>query len=325
MHSPQYQSVPLAQINLHNDVFRITTRDDVDDLVASIPHAGLISPPLLTKQKSEYAIVGGFRRVAACRELEWNEVVARILRPELDNLDCLRLAIADNALQRPLNLIETSRALQKLSSFFANLKQLAETASTCGLPANHSIIEKVKDLCLMPQPIQDGVLKDTLSLTMANELAALEPDTAVDLALLFDQLKLSLNKQKEMVTLINEIARRDDILMSQVMAHESFQQIVGDKNSDRGQKTRYLRAFLRQWRYPRIVQAQKDFERHEKKLKLGPDIKLIPPKEFEGNAYTLKLNFSSLAHLKALLSRLENIILNSSFEYILDCKNPHSD
>lgn len=314
----QYQSVPLARINLQNDDFRITTGEDLDDLLASIQHAGLISPPVLVKQTCGFTIVSGFRRVAACRKLGWREIIARILEPELGHLACLRLAIAANALQRPLNLIETSRAFQKLSVFTDSLKELTETASSCGLPINHSIINKIKNLCLLPLPIQNSILNDTISLTMANELAMHEPDTAVDFARLFEQLKLSLNKQKEIITLIGEIARREDISICQVLACDTFQQILADADLDRGQKGRKIRFFLRQWRFPRIVKVEQNYYAHLKKLKLNHDIKLIPPKEFEGTTYTLNLNFTSLAHLKMLQTMLDQIIQHPSFAKIVE-------
>ena len=314
----QYRTVLLSQINLQNDEFHITTRDDVDDLLPSIRHAGLTTPPLLIEQISGYTIVSGFRRVAACRKLGWNEVVARILEPELNHLEYLHFSIADNALQRPLNLIETSRAFQKLASFGDSPKQLAEAAAICGLPANYSIISKVKDLCLLPQAIQNCILKGTLSLTMANELAMMENETAVEFADVFEKLNLSLNKQREMVTLISEIAHRQDISIRQVLSHESLKSILNDEDLDRGQKVRQLRAFLRQRRFPRIVDAERHYNFNLKKLKLGQDIKLIPPKEFEGTAFTLILNFRSIADFKILQSILDKVIRNPSFKKIFD-------
>ncbi len=314
----QYRTVQLSQINLQNDEFHITTRDDVDDLVPSIRHAGLTTPPLLIEQPTGYTIVSGFRRVAACRKLGWTVVVARILEPELNHLEYLHISITDNALQRPLNLIETSRALQKLASFGDSPKQLAEAAIICGLPANYSIIGKVKDLCLLPQAIQNSILNGTISLTMANELAMMETETAVEFADVFEKLNLSLNKQKEMVTLVSEIAHRQDISIRQALSHESLKSILNDEDLDQGQKVRQLRAFLRQWRFPRIVDAERHYNFHLKKLKLGQDIKLIPPKEFEGNVFTLILNFRSIADFKILQSILDKVIRNPSFKKIFD-------
>ena len=70
--------------------------------------------------------------------------------------------------------------------------------------------------------------------------------------------------------------------------------------------------------FPRIVIAEQYFNTHLKKLKLNPDIKIIPPKEFEGTTYTLNLNFTSLAHLKTIRSMLDKIIKHPSFKKIVE-------
>jgi ParB family transcriptional regulator, chromosome partitioning protein len=317
--SAQYQTVPLASINLQNEDFRITTRDDVEELATSIEHDGLINPPTLIQQHSSgYAIVSGFRRIQACRKLDCNDIIVRILDPGADRLDCLRLAIAENALQRQLNLIETSRAIQKLSPFFTNDIQLAETAATLGLPANPSILHKIRDLCLLPWFVQDSILNDSVSLSMAVELKKLDPDSAVAFARLFDQLKFSLSKQKEILTLVDEIAQRENSSIPQVLRNPGFQDIIDSEDLDRAQKGRQIRSFLRQWRFPRILEAEKNYQIRHKQLKLGNDIKLIPPKDFEGTTYVLNLNFSNLAELMGLRNKVDELITHPIFKKIVE-------
>ena len=315
----------MARINFQDDTFRITTRTDVNDLLESIQYDGLITPPLLIKKNSDFIIVSGFRRIAACLKLDWNEITARILKPEAGALDCLRLAIAENALQRSLNLIETSRCLQKLSLFIANTRHLAESASSLGLPDNPSIIDKIKSLSLLPRPIQSSILADTISLAMAKELESLEADCAIAFTRLFDQLKIGLNKQKEIVTRVKEIARRDGLSMQEVMEDKCFIEIITHRDLDRGQKSRKLRSYLRQRRYPRIAEAEQKFEAHRKNISLGNDIKLIPPKEFEATTYGLHLTFTNLEHLKTLQTRLNKIIQQPDFKKILERKDHHPD
>jgi len=41
----------------------------MDDLLSSIPHEGLLNPPLVIQQPSDFRIVSGFRRIAAFNEL----------------------------------------------------------------------------------------------------------------------------------------------------------------------------------------------------------------------------------------------------------------
>ncbi len=316
--SVQFETIPLARIDHRNDSFRITTREDDDDLTSSIQTSGLLSPPFVIKTDAGYTIVSGFRRIAACRRLGRPEVLACILATDTSRLDCLRIAIAENALQRPLNLIETSRALQKLSEMTADLRQLLEIAACCGLPTNDAVIRKIKDLCLLPRPVQQGIVNDVIPLAIASELTNLPEDEAVVMARLFEQLKLGLNKQREIMTLVTEIARREDISVRQVLAHEKLMQLVNDDELDRVQKTRQIRTFLRQWRFPRIVENEQHFQHHIRNLKLGQDLKLIPPKDLEGRQYTLTVSFRKKADLKPLLAKIDQMIQHPSFAEIVE-------
>lgn len=316
--SAHFQTIPLSRIDLQEDTFRITTRTDVSDLLGSIQYDGLIAPPLLIKKSSAFIIVSGFRRIAACLKLEWKELTARVLKPNVAALDCLRLAIAENALQRSLNLIETSRCLRKLSFYTVDTRQLAESASSLGLPDNPSIIDKIKDLSLLPRPIQSSILTDTISLAMAKELESMEADLAIAFVRLFEQLKIGLNKQREILTMVREIARRDGLSSQAVMAEKRFIEIITQRDLDRGQKGRQLRAYLRRRRYPRIAEAEKKFEFHHKNLNLGNDIKLIPPKEFEANLYGLNLTFTNLEQLKSLQTRFNRIVQHPDLKKIIE-------
>ena len=319
--SAQMKSVPLSRINSRDDTFRITTRTNVDDLLASIPHEGLLNPPLVIQQPSDFRIVSGFRRIAAFNELGLQEITIRIVKPDLSSLQCLRLAIADNSFQRPLNLIEASRSLQKLSAFFNTGQRLSESAATLGLPSNPSVIKKIKDLCQLPESIQSAIIADTISLSMAGELEKLPTNFAISLARLFSEFKLSLNKQREILTLIKEIARRDSISEQAVLEDRQLQDVILDQDLDRGQKVRELRAYLRQRRFPQIVNAEANFENQRKQLNLGHDIKLIPPKEFEGTTYTVNISFSSITQLKALDSNLSRILKHPGLKNIIERKD----
>ena len=314
------KSIRLAQIDSQDDTFRITTRTDTHDLQVSITHEGLLNPPVIIRKTAAFTIVSGFRRIVACRNIGYDEIPARVLEPGLCSLDCLRIAIAENALQRPLNLIETSRSLHKLSSLLNESKGLAKAADSLGLPANPSIINKIKDLCFLPWPVQSAILEDTISLSIAVDLGFLEPDIAIAFVRLFNQLKIGLNKQKEIVTLIKEIAERDNISILRVMEDDKMQAMLSSEDFDRAQKGRILRSILRQKRFPRIVAAEDNFALYRRKLKLGNEIKLIPPREFEGTAYTLTLTFSDPAHLKVLQSRLHEITENPWFGKIFKIK-----
>lgn len=314
----QLKSVPLNRIDTADDTFHITTRTSVDDLLVSIRHDGLLNPPFVIEKASDFTIVSGFRRITACKKLGLEEITVRVLEPNLNYLEYLRFAIADNTLQRHLDLIETSRALHKLSAHINTNQGLIESTASLGLPSNPSVIKKIKELCLLPESIQSAIQNDTISLSMAMDLKKLAPNCAVVYVQLFGEFKLSLNKQREIMTLVKEIARRERISEQMVLGDQQLQDIIVDPDLDRGQKVRELRAFLRQRRFPQIVKAEAQFENQRKQLNLGNDIKLIPPKDFEGTTYTITMSFSSISQLKALRTKLDPLIKHPGFKKIIE-------
>ena len=310
--------VKLSLIDSNDDSFRITTQINIDHLMDSIDNVGVLNLPLLIEKKSGYKIVCGFRRIEACRRLGWTDVEARILDSDTKRLECIKYAITDNSLQRPLNLIEQSRSINMLYGFFKDVSALGKSLSVMGLPDNPSIIKKIKGLYHLPGFVQSGILSNTISLAMALELGRLQLEAGECLAKLFQTLTLSLNKQREILSLLKEISLREDISIRKVLENDNLQKILTNKNLDRNQKIREIRIYLKQRRFPVITAAEKEFEKHVKKLKLGSGTKLIPPDNFEGTTYTLKLFFKNLIELKDRKASFDALIKNPSLNKILD-------
>jgi ParB-like chromosome segregation protein Spo0J len=313
--------VKLSLIDSKDDSLRITTQINVDQLMDSIDCVGMLNLPLLVEKKIGYKIVCGFRRIEACRQLNWADVEVRVLESGTKQLECVRYAILDNSLQRPLNLMEQSRSIHLLSPFFKEVSVLGKELSILGLPDNPSIVKKIKSLCHLSESIQNGILSDTISLGMALELGRLHQDAGEGFAKLFGKLKLSLNKQKEILILIKEISYREDIPILQVIKNDRVQKILTNEDLDRNQKIRKIRIYLKQRRFPALTAAENKFQNHLKKLKLGKGTKLIPPDNFEGTTYMLKLFFKNLTELKDRQSSIDALIKNPSLKKILDRPN----
>jgi ParB family chromosome partitioning protein len=311
----------LSLIDSKDDSFRITTQINVDNLMDSIHHVGMLNLPLLVEKETGYKIVSGFRRIEACRQLNWDDVEVRILKSDTKRLECVTYAITDNSLQRPLNLIEQSRSINLLYPFFNDISMLGKELSAMGLPANPSIIKKIKELYHLPESVQNGILSNTISLAMALELGKLEQDVGEGFAKLFETLKLSLNKQKEILTLVKEISLREDIPILKVIKTDWVQKILTNEDLDRNQKIRKIRIYLKQRRFPVITAAENEFENQLKKLELGSGTKLIPPDNFEGSTYILKLFFRNLNELKDRQASIDELIKDPTLRKILDRPN----
>ena len=310
--------VKLSLIDSKDESFRITTQINIDHLMDSINHVGVLNFPLLIEKTSGYKIVCGFRRIGACRRLGWTDVEVRILDVDTKRLECIKYAITDNSLQRPLNLIEQSRSINMLFDFYKNFSSLGKELSDMGLPENQSIIKKIQKLCHLSGSVQNGILSNTISLTMALELGRMQQKAGEVFAKLFETLKLGLNKQREILTLAKEISLREDIPVLKVIENNILQKILTNEDLDRNQKISKTRIYLKQRRFPVITTAEKELESHLKKLKLGNGIKLIPPDNFEGNTYFLKISFKNLIELKDRKASFDAFIQNPSLRKILD-------
>ncbi|MCJ7540672.1 MAG: ParB/RepB/Spo0J family partition protein [Desulfobacterales bacterium] len=310
--------VNLSQIDFSDDAFRITTEKQVDDLMRSINHVGIMHLPLLLKKETTYTIVCGFRRIEACRRLNWFKLEAMILEADTMRLKCIKYAITDNAFQRPLNLIEKSRSIEMLFDFFKDINRLSEELSVLGLSEHPSMIKKLKGICHLPKPLQNSILSNTISLSMLLELAGMSWDDAKDFITLFNTLKLSLNKQREIVTMVKEIAIREDKSILQVIEESHLKKILMNEDLDKNQKAHNIRIYLKQRRFPSIAVIEKSYEKYRQKLNLKSGFKLIPPINFESSTYTLQLSFNNMTQLKGLKTAFDAIMENPSLKKIVD-------
>ncbi|MEN8782519.1 MAG: ParB/RepB/Spo0J family partition protein [Desulfobacterales bacterium] len=308
------QSLLLKSLQLEDTVYRITTSDVIDKLKDSIAALGVLDPPILRKKAGAYQIVAGFRRIDACRLLGRSDLRARVLPTDTDDSTCVRLAIADNSLQRPLNLIETARALNLLAGVAADETDLSRQAAGLALPGNPSLMRKIMSLTTLPAGLQTRLAAGELAMAMALELKRLDSATAESLGRLFADLKLGLNRQRELVSLLTEIARREKITISELLNEPALQNLLSALEIERSQKAGQLRSLLRRRRYPVMSAATASFQDLVRHLNLGPGVQLIPPGNFEGTTYTLAITFDRLDQLRDRSLQIENLLRSQSLK-----------
>ena len=200
-----------------------------------------------------------------------------------------------------------------------NQQQLNRASQDLGLPSAAAVVAaKVIKLCQLPLKIQEGILEDTINMPMALELGKLDPEVAEGLLEIFGLLKVGLNKQRELLLLFQEIAKREDTAIPQLIAEKALQKILHNAELDRAVKRQKIRSYLRQRRYPSITQAGVKYEKLVGQLKLGKNIHLIPPKDFEGMTYMMTLRFDNHEQLHHLKEKFEKIINHPSLQKILE-------
>jgi ParB/RepB/Spo0J family partition protein len=287
--------ISISEIDTIDDTYCLSLDSDHADLVASIEAVGLINPPILSEKKnSKYFIVCGFRRVTACQSLGWKKIRVRVLKGDLSELDLLKLAILDNRSHRPLNVIEQARGIRKLSPHVAAKERLEGLTSLLGFPPNKKVFEKISALDGLPEAIQSGVLDESISFEAAAHLASLSHGDALCLFYLLKGLKLSQNKQIEIITLVREIAMREDLEVEEVVHCEEIRTMMDRPDLNRNERGSMLRAYLKRRRFPTLTKAEADFSDALKALKLNKGMSIMPPPYFEGGPYMLRMTFETV-------------------------------
>jgi len=309
----------LSEIDTTDDTCCLSLRTDPSSLVGFIQAVGLISPPVLRHKKgSTYSIVCGFRRVEACRALGWQKINARVLAGDLSELDLLKVAILDNRSHRPLNVIEQARGIQKLSLHIPAKKRLEVSSSLLGFPPNRKVYQKISALGRLPEVVQTGLLDETLSFEAGADLSHLLPEEAAAFFDILDGLRLSQNKQREIISLVQEISAREDLQSVEILQCEDLRAIVDSPELNRNEKGAMLRAHLKRRRFPTVVKTEERFLKELKALKLNEYIHITPPPYFEGGSYTLRMTFRNLKDFDKGLQALNATGKNPALKRLLN-------
>jgi len=311
----------LGGIDIANNTYRITTDQSIEPLIASIGALGLLHPIFIFPTGNrKWIVVSGFKRLAACQRLGYATIQAHRLKSDTPPERVAEIAICDNASQRSLNLVESSRVLTLLAGQVQDSSIRKQIRRRLGLPEHPSMRHKMMRLCQMPDTIQEGILKDEISLNTALMLDDLGTETGIILAQIFRDLHLSHSKQREIIIHLDDIARRDGIGKDTLLKDRQLQALLSDPDTNHVQKGKMVRQFIRAKRFPFLTSTEETFKKESKNLSLGKNIRFSAPSSFESREYVFTLGIKRLEDLECGIKYLQNTLSNPALQTILALK-----
>lgn len=313
------KSVSLSAINVADTHFRISDSRALTPLVDSIQAMGLLVPPLVIPIDGDrYRIVSGFARIAACQEMRMEHLLVRIAVADTYTSELAWAAISENALARELTVMEKTRSVALLQNEYPDPKALTGVVKPLGIIESPKLVAKLSRLASLPPFIQEAVEKGVVGLAMAITLGRLEWNEAQQLIRLFQILRLGLNRQREVLTLVQEIAKRDSLSIEAVLAVNEISALLNDAGEDRNRSIKAFLHYLKKRRYPALNQREETFNQLIKRLKLGSKTQLHPPPYFEGTTYQLVFGFESVDDLNRHREKLAELCADSSIKELFD-------
>lgn len=299
------KKIRLEAIDLEDDRFRTSYFLPLGRLTQSIQKVGLLSPPRLRAGIKGWVILAGWKRILACRELGLSTIPALVVTKG-DDLSCFIEALEENLATREVSLLEKSIALSRLDGFGVPRERLIrEFMPWLGLPATAAHLEIFLSLVSIEDETKRFVAEKNPLFSILEDLLRLKP--AERKRVLPFLRPLGQNKQKELLSDLLSISRRENASVSRVLASVSATSGIACKDLTPLEKAEKLRAELRLRRYPRLSQARAAFAAARKSLTLPESILIEPDPTFEDPALTVSFRCRTSQELRECLARLEAV------------------
>ncbi len=313
------QKIRVADIDISDTRFRISTGEkDLSSIGASIAEIGLVSPPILWPHNSGFVIVSGFNRVGAvCLDKDVPVIDCLVLH-DLKEGQCAIKAVALQAFQSPLTLVETINSLMLLNRFLSvdEISQKSDRILNTKMNQNH-----IQNLLRLgdQDPLCITLLEQGhLALKPALRILDFEARDRVLFWDLFSRIRASSSKQMEIMTFAREICSRDKIGLETLFTTDPVLGILNNEQKDKGLKANLIRQWLSRLRYPHLEEKRSLVKSHINRLSLGKGIGFDLPRDFEGTTYSLTLDFKTPGEFRQRLDRLTGLRDHPLIPEILD-------
>ena len=314
------RKIPFDQIDSTDETFSVNFMPDLQGLRSSIEAIGLIQPVFLRKKSDGYQIVCGFRRVSVTKEVGESEIESRVFEEkEMDEFQLFSLSLHENLTTRGFNTVEKAIALDKLvHRFQVDQTMIVKTfLPLFSLEPNEKILNTFLSLARMEDQVKRYILKEKVSRSNIRILSNFTSEDRMALLPLFSSLKLGENRLREMLALLEEISRRDQTWVRDIVNRLEIQAILSQKELTPSQKTDRMKKVLTELRYPKLNQMEKEFEKKRKDLNLPSNISIHHQPFFEGKGLRIEFQFETVEEYRSILSSLSVLPEKTEFQEMI--------
>ena len=311
--------IDISDIDLTDERYKISfVEDDITFLAQSIQQTGLVTPPVVRPLNNKFVIIAGFNKIRAL--IHNNEKNTMVLKIDSKSTDChcLIKSIAAIAFQRELTHAELISSTQRLHQFL-NKDNIAKTSpAVFNQELSVRFVEDLLSIGALPKPALELIHQGNLSFKSAKRLTTLKKETIKNFLTLFSTIKTSSNKQLEIIQYSMEIAAREGIKPENFLNSQAIGDILLDENNDPGLKTKMLRTWLFELRFPSLFKMHKKVQRKITSIKLGNKINFQPPQNFESQNYSISFTAKSYSEFADNVQSLNKALKNKGLKEIFN-------
>ena len=312
--------IPLEHIDLSDETFSVNFMPDLGRLRSSIKEMGIIQPVLLRKKGDRYQIVSGFRRIQVIREFGIPAIEAKVYQEnELDDFRLFSLSLHENLTGRGLNTVEIAYVLDKLvHRFQIDPGVVIRTfLPLLSLETNEKILNTYLSLARMEEEIKRHVVQEKVSRSNIRRFSSLASEDRMAVLSLVSSLKLGENSLREVLTLLEEISRREQRKVRDIVERPEIRTVLSHQELTPSQRTERVKKVLMDLRFPRLRRLEEIFDEKRKGLNLPPGLSVHHQPYFEGKGFKVELRFETLEEYRSLVNSLSGLPDKEAFQDLL--------
>lgn len=290
------EPVPLSSIDTEDTTFLTGSMDGVSFIAGSIREIGLISPPVLRKAGDKYRIMTGRKRISACRDLGYSEIISKTYEEdELSDEACIKIIYHDNCDR--MDDMELSELVLKFRDLLGwdDREMIRDALPYVGIPPSRKQYDRCIGLASLDREIKDAYYGEEITIEQCQMLSECAlPEKALVLKRVIDRYRLNNNESRQVIKDIEEIAIRDKRPFPGLM--DEIDERIGDGGKDA------LRSELRKVRYPALASVESAWEETLGSLKLPANVSIVTSPFFEGGEIEIRIRLKSSEELPRALS-----------------------
>jgi len=311
--------IDILDIDLKDEKYKISfAKEDINFLAQSIKETGLITPLVVRPEGNKYLIISGFNRLRAVLHNKAKKILAYKLAPDEKGYNSLVVAISALSFKRALTHAELISSTIRLHKFLDENKIAQKSGAIFNTQLTTRFVEDLLHIGALPAPALNLIHSGNLSFKSAKRIASYEKETIKVFLEIFSNIKASNSIQLEIILHIMEITARDAIHPEKLLQHAKIQQILYDENKESGLKTKELRTYLFENRFPTIFQTRQQVMEKIRSIQLGNKIKLLPPENFESMNYSISFTAKNHDEFETTVNCLKTAVDNKNLKEILD-------
>jgi hypothetical protein len=269
-----------------------------------------VNPPVLKEGKT-YTIVTGYKRITACEKLGIQQI--KVFLTDKSDDDCFLLNFHDNVGTRELNDIEKAESIKRFVDIVGKEKTVHDFLPLMDMGSNARVLEDYASLLELEKAVKDGIVDDRISMRNSLMLLEFSGDERMAIFELITELHLSKSKQREVITYIKEIGKRERTSVLSIV--DKLNRTREDTELTVPEKTDKIRMYLRKRRNPTLSAKEKEFGELVKEM--TGQIKISSSPFFEGDDLRVEFRFRDRDQLRKQISSLEGIADSDSLDRLL--------